>query len=135
MALKMTRLFGGEPPRAAENMDFEPPTTQVRMGITSSEGYDPLTTMSVMEQLRAASTAAPTPSKTLLIGNLPVVKQFQVLGVLTVMFLILAAFMVYLDNRASSQQSMQELMMFLRLEVHAEARQLTGSSRLIREGL
>ena len=52
MALKMTRLFGGEPPRAAENMDFEPPTTQVRMGITSSEGYDPLTTMSVMEQLR-----------------------------------------------------------------------------------
>jgi hypothetical protein len=50
MALKMTRLFGGEPPRAAENMDFEPPTTQVRMGITSSEGYDPLTTMSVMEQ-------------------------------------------------------------------------------------
>jgi len=107
MALKMTRLFGGEPPRAAENMDFEPPTTQVRMGITSSEGYDPLTTMSVMEQLRAASTAAPTPSKTLLIGNLPVVKQFQVLGVLTVMFLILAAFMVYLDNRASNQQSMQ----------------------------
>jgi len=107
MALKMTRLFGGEPPRAAENMDFEPPTTQVRMGITSSEGYETLTTMSVMEQLRAASTAAPTPSKTLLIGNLPVVKQFQVLGVLTVMFLILAAFMVYLDNRASNQQSMQ----------------------------
>ena len=107
MALKMTRLFGGEPPRAAENMDFEPPTTQVRMGITSSEGYETLTTMSVMEQLRAASTAAPTPSKTLLIGNLPVVKQFQVLGVLTVMLLILAAFMVYLDNRASNQQSMQ----------------------------
>ena len=108
MALKMTRLFGGEPPRAAENMDFEPPTTQVRMGITSSEGYDPLTTMSVMEQLRAASTAAaPAPAKIPMIGNLPVVKQFQVLGVLTVMLLVLAAFMVYLDNRASNQQSMQ----------------------------
>ena len=34
MALKMTRLFGGEPPRAAENTDFDAPTTQVRMGIT-----------------------------------------------------------------------------------------------------
>jgi twitching motility protein PilJ len=108
MALKMTRLFGGEPPRAAENMDFEPPTTQVRMGITSTDGYDPLTTMSVMEQLRAANTAAtPAPAKIPMIGNLPVVKQFQVLGVLTVMLLVLAAFMVYLDNRASNQQSMQ----------------------------
>jgi twitching motility protein PilJ len=104
----MTRLFGGEPPRAAENMDFEPPTTQVRMGITSTDGYDPLTTMSVMEQLRAANTAAtPAPAKIPMIGNLPVVKQFQVLGVLTVMLLVLAAFMVYLDNRASNQQSMQ----------------------------
>src|SRR5436190_4558336 len=109
MALKMTRLFGGEPPRAAENTDFEPPTTQVRMGLTSAEGYDPLTTMSVMEQLRtaAAVAAAPTPSKMPIIGNLSVVKQFQVLGVLTIMFLVLAAFMVYLDNRASTQQSMQ----------------------------
>ena len=108
MALKMTRLFGGEPPRAAENMDFEPPTTQVRMGITSSEGYETLTTMSVMEQLRAAAgSAAPAASKMPVIGNLPVVKQFQVLGVLTVTFLVLAAFMVYLDNRASNQQSMQ----------------------------
>ena len=34
-------------------------------------------------------------------------KQFQVLGVLMVMFLVLAAFMVFLDNRASNQQSLQ----------------------------
>jgi len=107
MALKMTKLFGGETPRTAENMDFEAPTTQVRMGITSSEGYEPQTTMSVMEQLRAASAAPPAPTKMPVIGNLPVVKQFQVLGVLTVTFLVLAAFMVYLDNRASTQQSMQ----------------------------
>jgi len=131
MALKMTRLFGGEPPRAAENMDFEPPTTQVRMGITSSEGYDPLTTMSVMEQLRAASTAAPTPSKTLLIGNLPVVKQFQVLGVMTVMFLILAAFMVYLDNRASNQQSMQSS---IATEMQMLSQRLARGSALAAQG-
>jgi hypothetical protein len=60
------------------------------MGITSTEGYDPLTTMSVMEQLRtAASAAVPAASKIPIIGNLPVVKQFQVLGVLTMMFLVL----------------------------------------------
>jgi twitching motility protein PilJ len=107
MALKMAGLFGGEPRVAAENTDFEPPTTQVRMGIRSPEGFDPLSTVSVMEQLRTASNAASAPPKLAMIGNLPVVKQFQILGVLTVAFLALAAFMVYLDNRAANQQSMQ----------------------------
>ena len=107
MALKMAGLFGGEPRVAAENTDFEPPTTQVRMGIRSPEGYDPLSTVSVMEQLHTASNAASAPPKLAMIGNLPVVKQFQILGVLTVAFLALAAFMVYLDNRAANQQSMQ----------------------------
>jgi len=102
MALKMTKLFGPEP-RAAENSDFDVPTTQVRMGITSPEGFDPLTSMSVMEQLRTASNAPPAPSKLLVIGSLPVVRQFQILGVLTIAFLALAVFMVYLDNRAASQ--------------------------------
>ena len=107
MALKMAGLFGSEPRVAAENTDFEPPTTQVRMGIRSPEGFDPLSTVSVMEQLRTASNAASAPPKLAMIGNLPVVKQFQILGVLTVAFLALAAFMVYLDNRAANQQSMQ----------------------------
>ena len=107
MALKMAGLFGGVPRVAAENTDFEPPTTQVRMGIRSPEGYDPLSTVSVMEQLRTASNAASAPPKLAMIGSLPVVKQFQILGVLTVAFLALAAFMVYLDNRAANQQSMQ----------------------------
>jgi len=44
MALKMARLFGAEP-RGAENTDFDVPTTQVRMGITSPEGYDALPTI------------------------------------------------------------------------------------------
>ena len=76
MALKMAGLFGGEPRVAAENSDFEPPTTQVRMGIRSPDGYDPLSTVSVMEQLRTASNAASAPPKLAVIGNLPVVKQF-----------------------------------------------------------
>jgi twitching motility protein PilJ len=106
MALKMTKLFGAQP-RAAENSDFDVPTTQVRMGITSPEGFDPLTSMSVMEQLRTASNSAPAPSRLLVIGNLPVVRQFQILGVLTVAFLALAVFMVFLDNRGASQQALQ----------------------------
>ena len=94
MALKMAGLFGGEPRVAAENTDFEPPTTQVRMGIRSPEGYDPLSTVSVMEQLRTASNAASAPPKLAMIGNLPVVKQFQILGVLTVAFLALGTSLV-----------------------------------------
>jgi len=105
MALK-NRLFGAEP-RTAENSDFDVPTTQVRMGITSPEGFDSLTSMTVMEQLRTASNSAPAPSRLFAIGNLPVVRQFQILGVLTVAFLSLAVFMVYLDNRAAAQQALQ----------------------------
>jgi twitching motility protein PilJ len=104
MALKMTKLFGET--RTAENTDFDAPTTQVRMNITSPEGFDPLASMSVMEQLRTASNAAPPP-RLPIIGRLPVVRQFQILGVVTIAFLALAVFMVYLDNRASSQQAMQ----------------------------
>jgi twitching motility protein PilJ len=107
MALKMTRLFGGEPPRAAENTDFDAPTTQVRMNFKSAEGFDPMTTTSVMEQLRTASAAVPAASKLPMIGNLPVVRQFQILGVVTMAFLLLAAFVLFLDNRAATQQSMQ----------------------------
>ena len=66
MAMKMARLFGGEA-RAAENTDFDAPTTQVRMGIHSPEGYDPPSTMSVMDQLRTASNAASAPPKSLVI--------------------------------------------------------------------
>ncbi len=106
MALKMTKLFGGES-RAAENTDFDVPTTQVRMRITSPEGFDPTTSTSVMEQLRTAGNTPPPPSKLFMIGNLPVVRQFQILGVLTIAFLALAVFMVYLDNRAASQQALQ----------------------------
>jgi twitching motility protein PilJ len=106
MALKMTRLFGGEP-RAAENTDFDAPTTQVRMGIASAEGYDPLTTIPVMQQLRAASNAPAAPSKLPLIGRLPAVEQFQILGVVALAALAFAAFMVFIDNRETVERSTQ----------------------------
>jgi twitching motility protein PilJ len=105
MALKMAKLFGNE--ARAENVDFEPPTTQVRMGIRSPDTFDPLTTMPSLDATRAASNSAPAAPKLPLIGNLPVVRQFQILGVLTIAFIALAVLMVYLDNRTATQQAMQ----------------------------
>jgi twitching motility protein PilJ len=130
MALKMARLFGGDA-RAAENSDFDVPTTQVKMGIRSPGGFDPLTSMSVMEQLRTASNAASAPPKLGLIGNLPVVKQFQILGVLTVAFLALAAFMVFLDNRAANQQSIQSS---IATEMQMLSQRLARGSALAAQG-
>src|SRR6476469_11272971 len=83
------------------------------------------------ERRTAAAAAAPAPSKMPVIGNLPVVKQFQVLGVLTVMFLILAAFMVYLDNRASNQQSMQSS---IATEMQMLSQRLARGSALAAQG-
>ena len=73
------------------------PTTQVKMDQGAQAGYDPLASVSIMEQLRTAHANMATPRKLPLIGNLPVVKQFQTLGVLLVMFLVFAALMVFLD--------------------------------------
>ncbi len=102
MALKLNKLFGGEKPAAEIEMDM--PTTQVKMG-QATPGYDPLASVSIMEQLRTATATMAMPRKLPLIGNLPVVKQFQTLGVLMVTFLVFAALMVFLDSRQSSQNA------------------------------
>ena len=102
MALKLNKLFGGEKPAAEIEIDM--PTTQVKMG-QATPGYDPLASVSIMEQLRTATATMAMPRKLPLIGNLPVVKQFQTLGVLMVTFLVFAALMVFLDSRQSSQNA------------------------------
>ena len=130
MALRMPRLFGAEAP-PAENIDFDPPTTQVRMVATSTEPYDPLASMSVMDQLRVAANAAPVPSRLPIIGGLPVVRQFQVLGVLTLLFVALTAFMLFLDNRATSQQALRAS---TATEMQMLSQRLARSSALAAQG-
>ncbi|MFO1322848.1 MAG: methyl-accepting chemotaxis protein [Burkholderiales bacterium] len=103
MALKLTKLFGGEKGRSAADVELDMPTTQVKMSPAQPAGYDPLASVSIMEQLRTATANMAMPRKLPLIGNLPVVKQFQTLGVLMVTFLVFAALMVFLDGRQSSQ--------------------------------
>jgi twitching motility protein PilJ len=101
MALKLGTLFGSEKSKPVE-ADLDMPTTQIKM--TQQPGYDPLASVSIMDQLRSAQAGITTaPRKLWLIGNLPVVKQFQTLGVLLVTFLVFSALMVFLDNRQSSQ--------------------------------
>ena len=103
MALKFGNLFGGDKAKTLGADDLDMPTTQVKMAQTVQAGYDPLASVSIMEQLRTATANMATPRKLPLIGNLPVVKQFQTLGILMVMFLLFAAAMVFLDSRQSSQ--------------------------------
>jgi len=103
MALKFGNLFGGDKAKTLGADDLDMPTTQVKMAQTVQAGYDPLASVSIMEQLRTATANMATPRKLPLIGNLPVVKQFQTLGVLMVTFLLFAAVMVFLDARQSSQ--------------------------------
>ena len=103
MALKFGKLFGGEKVKSLGEVELDMPTTQVKMAQGAQTGYDPLASVSIMEQLRTATASMQMPKKLPLIGNLPVVKQFQTLGALMVVFLLFAALMVYLDNRQSAQ--------------------------------
>ena len=57
MALKLPNLFGSER-RKASDIDFDMPTTQVKMNQAAQQGYDPLASVSIMDQLRTATTGA-----------------------------------------------------------------------------
>jgi twitching motility protein PilJ len=106
MALKFGNLFGGDKVKTAPaDVDLDMPTTQVKMAQTVQAGYDPLASVSIMEQLRTATASMSMPRRLPLIGHLPVVKQFQTLGILMVTFLLFAALMVFLDGRQSSQNA------------------------------
>ncbi|MBS0320734.1 MAG: type IV pili methyl-accepting chemotaxis transducer N-terminal domain-containing protein [Proteobacteria bacterium] len=72
------------------------------MGKNTPAGYDPLASASVMDQIRAGGIVSKG-SRLPLIGNLPVVKQFQILGFLLLLFVVLAALMLFLDQRAREQ--------------------------------
>jgi hypothetical protein len=61
-----------------------------------------------MEQLRSATTEMRMPKRMWVIGHLPIVRQFQVLGALLVTFLVLAALMLFLDGRQNTQGSAAE---------------------------
>jgi twitching motility protein PilJ len=104
MALSLKTLFGAglAKGREEDNAEFDEPTTQVKMG-KQQTGYDPLAAVSIMEQMRAASPEMRQPGRLWIIGHLPIVRQFQVLGVLLVVFVLLALVMLFLNTRVSTQ--------------------------------
>ena len=99
--LKLPKVFGDDKAKPAPGASIDLPTTQVRT--VAAEGYDPLASVSIMEQLRSATSEIKVPRKIPVIGDLPVVQQFQVLGVVLVTFFVFAALMVFLDGRQASQ--------------------------------
>ncbi|MEO8674954.1 MAG: methyl-accepting chemotaxis protein [Casimicrobiaceae bacterium] len=103
ISMKLPKVFGAR--KGAQVDDLDMPTTQVR---AAQPGYDPLASVSIMEQLRSATSEMRMPRRLWVIGNLPIVRQFQVLGVLLVTFLVLAALMLFLDGRLTSQGAAAE---------------------------
>ena len=103
MALTLRTFLGGGPGKNQGHVDtdLDEPTTQVKMG--GQQGYDPLTSVSIMDQVRNAATDGSQPSRLPLIGHLPIVRQFQLLGTLLIVFLLLALFMLYLNSRIATQ--------------------------------
>jgi twitching motility protein PilJ len=104
MALKLPKLFG-EKAKGSGEEDFDMPTTQVKMGAAAPAGYDPLATVSIMEQLRTAQATVKPPGKLWLIGNLPVNKQFQWLILLLAAFVILAVLMFFFNLSLGRQEN------------------------------
>ena len=105
MALKLAKVAGEKKKVAAPpDTDLGIPTTQVKMGPKASARNDPLSTVSIMDQLKTA-TPASTSKGLPLIGHLPVVKQFRILGLLLLAFLALAVLMLFIDGRTASQQT------------------------------
>ena len=99
--LKLPKLAGGT--RASERSEnFDPPTTQVRASADAT-AYDPLAAPSLMEQMRAAIAETKMPKKVPVIGHLPIVRQFQILGVLLVALVVLAVLIMLLDVKTASQ--------------------------------
>ena len=118
MALSLKSMLGAKATRGKSANDAElqmPTTTQVKMNAPAA-GYDPLASASIMEQLRTAASEARQPGRLWLIGHLPVAKQEQVLGVLTLIFLVLAGVMLYLyitlnEKTAASSGTATEMQM------------------------
>ncbi len=98
--LKMPKLFGGNGGAAAASLEM--PTTQFRAS-SATKDYDPLASVSIAEEMRAAIAETKMPRRVPFVGHLPIVRQFQVLGVLLVTFLVFAAFIMYLDVRTAAQ--------------------------------
>src|SRR5437762_9916613 len=132
MALKLAKVAGEKKKVAAPpDTDLGIPTTQVRMGTKPSVRPDPLSTVSIMDQLKTATPSTTTTKGLPVIGHWPVVKQFQILGLLLLTFLAFAVFMLFLDGRTASQQTAS---FATAMDMQMLSQRLTRSSVLAGQG-
>ncbi|HUH93229.1 MAG TPA: methyl-accepting chemotaxis protein [Casimicrobiaceae bacterium] len=98
LSLNLKGMLGTRPARgrAVDESELEmPTTTQVKM-TPPAPGYDPLATVSIMEQLRTAAAEKRQPGRLPFIGHLPAAKQYQILGTLIGVFVVLGLLMLFL---------------------------------------
>jgi twitching motility protein PilJ len=89
-------------PGTAVVANVEQPRTDVQVAGVA-RGYDPLASVSLMDQMKATMAGSGTPWKMPLIGHLPIARQFHVLGILLVAFLVFAALVMSFDVRTAAQ--------------------------------
>jgi twitching motility protein PilJ len=98
-AMNLRKPLGGDTgPAVAAKIE---PLARTGDSPSAEQGYDPLASVSMLENMRAAGGR--TPWKVPLIGHLPIARQFHVLGILLVAFLVLAALVMALDVRTAAQ--------------------------------
>ena len=103
--------------------EVAPPSTE--------QGYDPLASVSVLEYMRASAAGARAPRRVPLIGHLPIARQFHVLGVLLVTFLVFAALIMAFDVRTAAQAAASTA---TATEMQMLSQRLSSSSTLALQG-
>ena len=128
-AMNLRKPLAGEPGSAgAANVDL--PASHSDAG-GSGRGYDPLASVSLLEQIRTSMEGGRTPGKVPLIGHLPIARQFHVLGILLVTFLILAALIMWFDVRTAAQAAASTA---TATEMQMLSQRLSSSSSLALQG-
>jgi len=102
VGLKLPRLFGGNARRGATTA-LETLTSPARPG-EGAQAYD-----YGIDDERMTPAGARLPRQVPFVGHLPIARQFLILGVMLVMFLVFAAVIMFLDVRSAAQAAASSL--------------------------
>jgi len=119
-----------DPPEPAVAARAIPPATRADIPATI-QGYDPLASPSLMEQMRTSAPGSTMPGKVPLIGHLPIARQFHILGILLVLFLVVAALIMSFDVRTAAQGAASTA---TATEMQMLSQRLSSSSTLALQG-
>jgi len=128
-AMNLRKPLGGDPgPAVVTKIDA--PARQAESPSTE-QGYDPLASVSMLEHMRASAGPGSAPWKVPLIGHLPIARQFHILGILLVLFLVFAALVMALDVRTAAQAAASTA---TATEMQMLSQRLSSSSTLALQG-